>query len=237
MSLLDTTSGVPGQNKPAILCLHGSGTNSTIFNVQSIRIQRALASHFSFVFIDGPFETAAGPGVVPFFEGCGPFLRWITFTGQIEMPDESKKILLKAEEQQMRKDGRGFVGVMGFSQGGRAAAGLLLEQQLKKGASEHEGLRFAVLLNSIAPPMAYGLTKQELFEPINIPSLHVVGVEDPWRDSGRQLFLEHFNQEKSVMLEFNVGHRLPILEEDTMKIVTEILKMHKETSTLKTGTM
>lgn len=237
MSLLNTTSGVPGQNKPAILCLHGSGTNSTIFNVQSIRIQRALASHFSFVFVDGPFEIGPGPGVVPFFEGCGPFFRWISVTGQIEMPEESKKLLLKIEEQQRKKDGRGFVGVMGFSQGGRAAAGLLLEQQLKKGASEHDGLRFGVMLNSIAPPLAYGVTEQGLAERINFPSLHVIGVDDPWKDSGRQLYSEHFNKEQSVMLEFNVGHRLPILEEDTMKIVTEILRMHQETSAPETRTM
>jgi len=226
MSLLNTAS----QNKPAILCLHGSGTNSTIFNVQSIRIQRALTSHFSFVFIDGPYETGPGPGVVPFFEGCGPFFRWISATEQIEMPEKTKELILKTEEEQLKKDGRGFVAVMGFSQGGRAAAGLLLEQQVKNGTREKKGIRFGIFLNSTAPPMAYGLTEQDLAERINFPSLHVVGAEDPWRDSSRRLALEHFNREQCVMLEFNVGHRLPILEEDTMKIVTEILRMHQESS-------
>jgi len=232
---MNTTDSVPGQNKPAILCLHGSGTNSTIFNVQSIRIQRALASYFSFVFIDGPFETVPGPGVLPFFEGCGPFFRWISTTGQIEMPRETKEVILKIEEQQKQKDGRGFVGVMGFSQGGRAAAGLLLEQQLKYGTREKDGLRFGVFLNSTSPPMAYGITEKDLVEQIKLPSLHVVGTEDPWADSGRRLELEHFNQEQSVMLEFNVGHRLPMLEEDTMKIVKEILRMHQESSVMEIG--
>jgi len=230
MSLLNTTSGVSGQNKPAILCLHGSGTNSTIFNVQSIRIQRALASHFSFVFIDGPYETGPGPGVVPFFEGCGPYFRWISFTGQLDMPERTRELLSKTVEQQRKKDGLGFVGVMGFSQGGRAAAGMLLEQQLKRGTGRKEGLRFGIFLNSMVPPMAYGLTEQELAEQIDCPSLHVIGVDDPWREGGQRLGLEHFDQGQSVIMEFNVGHRLPVLEEDTAMIVTEILRMYQETS-------
>ena len=230
MSLIHTASGVPSQNKPAILCLHGSGTNATIFDVQTIRIQRALSSHFSFVFIDGPYECGPGPGVVPIFEGCDPFFRWISITGQIEMPKKTKELLLKTEEEQMKKDGRGFVGVMGFSQGGRAAAGMLLEQQLKSRDSKKEGLRFGIFLNSIAPPMAYNLTERDLEEQIKFPSLHVIGTEDPWKDSGRRLGLEHFNQEQAVMLEFDVGHRLPTLDEDNAKIAMEILRMYRETS-------
>lgn len=55
----------PNPTKPAILCLHGGGTNVTIFKVQTIRIQRALSSHFEFVFLDAPFEAEPGPGVHP----------------------------------------------------------------------------------------------------------------------------------------------------------------------------
>ncbi|TVY86966.1 Esterase, partial [Lachnellula willkommii] len=123
---------------PTILCLHGGGTNSTIFNVQSIRIQRALRGSFHFIFLDGPFPYPPGPDVLPFFEGCEPFLGWTNRADAGPMQDESLQIIKKAiaERQKISE----IVGIMGFSQGARTAAGLLLEQQLRKKGGEGEGL-------------------------------------------------------------------------------------------------
>ncbi|KAH8597966.1 serine hydrolase FSH [Bisporella sp. PMI_857] len=226
-----TTSGVPGQNKPAILCLHGGGTNSTIFNVQMIRIQRALAEHFTFVFPDGPYETGAGPGVLPFFEGCDPFFRWISRDGEVDLSAKVRDLLLASEAEQRRKDGRGFVGVLGFSQGARVASGLLLEQQLrgKDGGEGGKGLGFGVFLNGTSPVLGYGLGEEERKVRLSCLTLHVVGLEDPWREESRRLLNDHCERDSAVLLEFPVGHRLPTVEEDTEKIKDEILRMWRET--------
>lgn len=59
------------------------------------------------------------------------------------MEEETKEMLKGVCEKQKREDGRGFVGVMGFSQGCRVAAGLLLGQQVGRGFVEG-GFEFGV---------------------------------------------------------------------------------------------
>lgn len=63
-------------------------------------------------------------------------------------------------------------------------------------------------------------------ERIKIPALNVTGKDDPWREEGLELFKKHFDEKTATLMEFGVGHRLPILEEDTKKITDKILKMH-----------
>jgi predicted esterase len=226
---LETPNAAPGRRKPAILCLHGGGTNTTIFKVQTIRIQRALNSHFDFVFLNAPFESGAGPGVHPVFEGCDPYFRWVLDSSLVEMAEKTRDVIRDCFEDQRLKDGRGFVGVLGFSQGARVAAGLLLQQQLKI-SEVGEGLCFGVFMNGTRPPLTYGLSEQEQVQRIALPSLSVLGKADPWREDGRKLFSDHCDEKQAVLLEFDVGHRLPLLEEDTKQLAAEILRMHHETS-------
>lgn len=229
MSLV-TENGTPAGGKPAILCLHGGGTNITIFNIQTIRIQRALASEFEFIFLDAPLESGPGPGVHPVFEGCDPYFRWVLEPSRVIMPQETRDALRKCFEERRVKDGRGFVGVLGFSQGARVAAGLLLEQQLRRADIVGGGLQFGVFMNGTCPPLTYELSEVEKAERIAFPTLSVIGKEDPWKEEGKKLFSEHCDKEHAVLLEFDVGHRLPLLEEDTAKIAVEILRMYHETS-------
>jgi predicted esterase len=228
---LQTVNGAPPSPKPAILCLHGGGTNAVIFSIQTIRIQRFLDSHFEFVFLDAPFETGPGPGVLPVFEGCDPYFRWISDLRQVEKPDKTRNLLLDCFEKQRKKDGRGFVGVLGFSQGARVAAGLLLEQQLRTPrVGTGEGLRFGIFMNGTCPPLVSGFSDLERMERIVLSTLSIIGTQDPWREDGRRLYSEHCDKDQAVLLEFDIGHRVPLLEQDTAKIVAEILRMYRETS-------
>jgi len=228
---LQPVNGAPSSAKPAILCLHGGGTNATIFSVQTIRIRRVLDSQFEFVFLDAPFESGPGPGVHPVFEGCDPYFRWLSELRHVEKPDKTRDLLHDCFEKQRQKDGRGFVGVLGFSQGARVAAGLLLEQQLgKPEVGTGEGLSFGILMNGTCPPLISGFSDLERKEKIHFPTLSVIGTQDPWREDGRRLYSEHCDKDHAVLLEFDIGHRLPILEQDTAKIVAEILRMYQETS-------
>jgi predicted esterase len=216
--------------KPAILCLHGGGTNTGIFNIQTIRIQRALASDFDFVFLDAPIESGPGPDVLPVFEGCGPYLRWTIDRASTEMPEVTKTMIDRLAGEQRAKDGRGFVGILGFSQGAKLATGLLLEHQLEKGIDWGDGLRFGVICNGTSPPLTYHLSQEERSVKLDIPTLHLVGLLDPWRDESRRLRSVHCQHEQAVLLEFDVGHRLPFLPQDNVKICAEILRMYHESS-------
>jgi hypothetical protein len=62
---------------PRILCLHGGGVSGQIFRIQTARLRNALRDHFTFFFVDAPFPAEPGPGVLPFFEGCGPYYKWV----------------------------------------------------------------------------------------------------------------------------------------------------------------
>ncbi|KAG4432464.1 hypothetical protein IFR05_012054 [Cadophora sp. M221] len=222
-------TGTSTRSKPALLCLHGGGTNSTIFNIQTIRLQRALSASFEFVFIDAPFEAPPGPGVMPVFEGCGPFYRW-TKLGSDDMPDETKKLIA---DVLARRD-KNFVGIIGFSQGAKLAAGVCLEQQIRASKTADVKrlglLKFAVFLNGTSPPLTSMLTAEEKGELIKIPSVHVVGLQDPWREESAALFGNSFDKKNSKKIEFDLGHRLPTAEKDTALIVGEISRMYRETS-------
>jgi predicted esterase len=228
---------------PVILCLHGGGTNATIFNIQTVRLQRALTGHFEFVFLDAPVTSPAGPGVLPFFEGCGPFYRWGDH-GSPNLSDQTrKKIAARIREieegsgefegQGKGKGRREVVGVLGFSQGGRCAAGLVLEQQLgvTSPLKEFKGFRFGVFLNSTSPPLvSKELTEDQRGQKVVLPAVHVIGSEDPWRDDGYKLWKESFDERSACLIELSVGHRLPVKDEDTQRIVREILRVWKEVS-------
>ncbi len=209
----------PQPNLPSILCLHGGGTNSRIFQVQTVRLQRALSSHFNFVFLDGPFPCAPGPGVLPFFEDCGPFLRWNRSPSDPNLPEETKELIAAACKETE------FVGVLGFSAGAKLAAGLLLEQQVRK----RPGFRFGVLLMGVSPPLVSGLTDEERATRIKVPSVVVLGKADPWREQGRRLYDEFWEVGKASLLELEIGHRLPNVEAENRMIVEEILRLYRET--------
>ncbi|SPQ22996.1 62a9a291-1933-4faf-8a90-64975e7c9db1 [Thermothielavioides terrestris] len=67
----------PSPPKPILVFLHGAGTSASIFRLQSRRLAAQLSPHFDLVYLDAPHACPAGPGVLPFFEGCGPYLRWV----------------------------------------------------------------------------------------------------------------------------------------------------------------
>ena len=80
--------------------------------------------------------------MLPFFDGCEPFFRWKsksddnTFTLE-EIESEAGELIEKTLKS--RDD---WVGILGFSQGGRMAAGLLVEQERREeetGEGEGEG--------------------------------------------------------------------------------------------------
>ena len=223
--------------KPAILCLHGSGTSAMIFNIQTIRLQRQLQDVFDFVFIDAPIESPPGPGVVPVFEECGPYWAWqypsFSHTEQM-MPQETIDVLADTMDRQIATTGQPFVGVLGFSQGTRVAAGLLLQQQRdqKTGRDQDQGwgrrmdFRFGIFLNGSKTPLLSDSSLATVGKIVDIPSVHVIGLQDPFMFLARSLHAEYFEPQHASVIELNVAHHLPVAPEDTAKIVREIVRLY-----------
>lgn len=122
--------------KPTLLAFHGSGSNAMIHTVQFARLSKYLNPTFEIVHLEGPFASAAGPGVLPFFEGCGPYKRWVPLTEQLSTSamkngEGSSSMALETETlvrttiSEIRAKGGRVVGLIGFSQGTRIIAGLL----------------------------------------------------------------------------------------------------------------
>ncbi|KAI9054483.1 hypothetical protein LZ554_001641 [Drepanopeziza brunnea f. sp. 'monogermtubi'] len=228
--LLSATATPPPSAKPTILCLHGGGTNSTIFKIQTIRLQRALEATFDFVFIDAPFESPAGPGVMPIFEDCGPYYRWLR-PGAEELDVETRALISAT----LAAEGRPFVGIMGFSQGGQTAAATCLEQQQQvvaaaQAKAERGRIGFGVFLNSTSLPVTAGsgVGGDGDRQLIGLPSLHVVGLQDPWKEDGERLWQGSFEKDKAKKVEFDIGHRLPTRQEDTEVIAREVKRLYEE---------
>ncbi|KAF2738740.1 hypothetical protein EJ04DRAFT_541153 [Polyplosphaeria fusca] len=214
--------------KPTLLTFHGSGSNGTVHTVQLARLSRLLKPHFDIVSLEGPFPSAAGPGVLPFFEGCGPFKRWLPPHEKIDVEgikrgDASSNMspevesLVKSTVTKIRSDGGRVAGLIGFSQGTRVVAGLLKGTEIRRAVSTNEedwcDFGFALsVCDSHPPPMIPGSVREVLeksglgdeererllTEKIRLPSLHVLGEKDEWKWTGKMLIEQSYHVEKGM---------------------------------------
>jgi predicted esterase len=248
----DGTPAPEGQGPlPRILCLHGGGTSGKIFQIQTVRFQRLLKHRFRFVFVDAPFPSIPGPGVSPFFDEMGPFHRWLR-----RKPDETGEQVTARIENAIRGEGEGVtqgfgyrqgeekgpvVGVLGFSQGGAIASGLLLNQQRQNERGETGyGLRFGVMCMGAAPPVlpTKGSVDQPIFSHstfidewkhiIHLPTLHLHGLQDEFLVNIRK-GMNYYKPGTTKLMEFDIEHRLPISEEHNQQVVQAIIDLYEQT--------
>ncbi|KAF2750566.1 citrinin biosynthesis oxidoreductase-like protein CtnB [Sporormia fimetaria CBS 119925] len=155
-------------NLPRLLFLHGGGVNAKVFQAQSRSLIRHLQYSFRCVFADGPFMCEGHPDILQVYGTYAPFRRWLRWLPKHEeVEDETViKAVGNAIRTAMEQDeGTGeWVGMVGFSQGAKLAASILLEQQAREktasqGRDGGDGLigipglkwRFAVCLAGRAP--------------------------------------------------------------------------------------
>lgn len=207
-----------------------------IFSFQARKLTYALRHRFRCVFVTAPIESEPGPGVLPIFETAGPFFEWIAKT---EAEEERVRSTLQRELE--KEDGAPFVGVLGFSQGGRIAAGLLHEQEQTSAAAPR--LWFGVIVNSTYPPVRQhsnpSATLPRLAESarrewddqhdgcIHLPSIHVHGTSDEDLDRSR-LLVRCFDPTTTTVMEFDNGHHLPLLVDDTQEIADEMWRVYQQ---------
>lgn len=105
------------------LCLHGMGTNSSIFEAQLAPIVANLDPSHEFVYVNGEIECEPAEGVATIFSG--PFY---CYYGQ-PTPDQLQAAFDLVHDV-MEEEGP-FDGIIGFSQGAALAASLLLNYRKK----------------------------------------------------------------------------------------------------------
>lgn len=210
---------------PAILCIHGGGSNATVFKIQARRLYWRLGSRFRFVFVQGPIEGEPGWEMLPTFEPLAPFYRWVSTRFRLGESDvestrpEEVKVIDDIISRAMEENGgaESFVGVMGFSQGARLTAGLLLRQQLEIRDFGHSRWRFkfGVMIGGPFPPIGltppgmevdYGVLAQ-------VPTVHAWGREDHLRAYAKEL-ADACDSPDTFVMSFDGGHHLPLKDHE-----------------------
>jgi hypothetical protein len=133
---------------PRLLCLHGGGVNAAIFEAQSRSLIKHLQHSFRLIWADAPFFCDPHSDVIHVYGSYAPFRRWLRWLPEHSEIDAESCIeeigyaIRTAMEDDDRAGGRGeWVGLVGFSQGAKLSASLLLEQQAREELAEREGRR------------------------------------------------------------------------------------------------
>lgn len=251
---------------PRILCLHGGGSNARIFQAQCRALRAELSPYFRFVFADAPFPSEPGPDVTSVYRNFGPYRRWLRSgphqpyvpAGEAVEAIEDTLTLAMNESDRQGATG-GWVAVLGFSQGAKMAASLLLRQQVCSARlGQHfapSDFRFAVLMAGRAPLVSldpYLLSDPALLDAsqftleqvfgfatkcqeehiLRLPTIHVHGLKDPGLHLHRAL-LDDYCSKEARLVEWDGQHRVPIKTKDVLPVVDAILDVAQATGVLR----
>ncbi|KAF1993036.1 hypothetical protein P154DRAFT_106180 [Amniculicola lignicola CBS 123094] len=106
-----------------VLCLHGQGVNSAVFQKQTESLRAMLPVDYEFHFFDGKYECESAEEVRDHYPP--PYLTWYNTPTVEKVKDAHEQI------RQIIKTHGPFDAVMGFSQGAAVAASLLLHEELE----------------------------------------------------------------------------------------------------------
>lgn len=242
----------PGLHLPRILCLHGGGTNARIFHAQCRILRAHLASSLRLVFADAPFPSPPGPDVESVYAQWGPFRSWLRVWAQLDADRFVVESINASIAAAVREDDRvgatgKVVGLLGFSQGARIAASLLLRQQIRNGngiGNQRDGsggmqgvdARFAVLIAGRGPLLsmdpdpdhdpelnrgrADAVDQERL---LRMPTIHVHGLRDVGIEMHRELLYKYCQKGSTRLVEWDGDHRVPIRTKDVAAIVAEMM--------------
>lgn len=221
---------MPRPPTKAVLCLHGGGSSKDIFRVQLAGLGRRLTDEFEFIFVNAPYASPAGPGILPLFAGGEPFYRW--FGAGAPMIDSrlggiNAVVRAAIEAWKKTKPESDVVGIVAFSEGGLAALLLLWQQQLGR-LPWLPTLRFATLICCYFPDEAaeYMYAKHGGEGAlIKVPTLHLHGRQDFCLAQGRKLVSHHCMSELAHVLEFEGGHHCPKTREDCEEAAKRMLQI------------
>ncbi|USP75030.1 hypothetical protein yc1106_02304 [Curvularia clavata] len=124
------------------LCLHGMGTNSSIFETQIAGMCQQLQDQgHEFIFVDGLIECDAAPGIGSLFPG--PYLCYY------DLPTPEKVQSAFDYINEVIEEEGPFDGVFGFSQGAALASSMMLEHYKRNPLDDL--FKFAVFIAASLP--------------------------------------------------------------------------------------
>ena len=216
---------------PRILCLHEGGTNARIFRAQCRVLEKALKPFFRLCYAQAPYRSKPGPDVVSVYQNYAPFRAWLDPEQDNErITTETEISLRKAMAEDDMKGATGdWVGLLGFSQGAKICASLLLAQQIRKAelGSQKSSImpkwKFVVLLAGRGPLISATPTRTR--DLLRFPTIHVHGLSDTGLDLHRKLLHDNFDKRHTRLIEWDGEHRVPIKTKDVAIIVEEMISM------------
>ncbi|KAF5238274.1 hypothetical protein FAUST_5641 [Fusarium austroamericanum] len=214
---------------PRLLCLHGGGASSRIMRAQFAKLESALSNRFQLVYLEAPLDSAPGPGVLPYFENCGPYSCWVsddkTLAPEDKIMEEENAI---AYIKSFMVQHGPFAGILGFSQGARATASILIEQQQRP--FTHDNL-FGVFFCGTFPPFVSETPE------IQIPTVHIQGLTDPYLEESEMLLNHCTKQSVRRVIKFDGGHHMPTSLGVTRQIADVISMVHRTTNRKKVSNL
>ncbi|KAK1499286.1 hypothetical protein CCUS01_00008 [Colletotrichum cuscutae] len=219
---------------PAILCLHGQGTNGAIFSHQPRALVKSLSDRFRFIFVDSPFTSwQPGPGVIPTYADQKPYRRWHYDKAQVETGVSAETVdverarvralITRYFEAEAEETGEGIVGIMAFSHGTRVATGLCLDGEFGS------RIKIAILISPVFPSLSVGGVSMESPEEektcrnLDVRLVQVHGASDPWAHGGKRLVRTHFSPSLTRSVIFPGGHQVPSAAKDVAAVVREVI--------------
>ncbi|RYP42777.1 hypothetical protein DL768_010233 [Monosporascus sp. mg162] len=215
----------------ALLCIHGAGSSGAIFRIQITKLRMALKDEFDFVFVNGPHLASPGAGVLPWFEGAGPYYAWFkeveaTLEQRIAQINDTVQDTIRRWDSTKKNPHARIVGVVAFSEGALTATLLLWQQKMGR-VPWLPTFHFATLMccyfrQEVAEYMRGDVGSDE--KPvINVPTLHVHGKRDFCLTGSRRLVANHYLPEYAKVMEFDGTHHPPMKREDVEVAVKHIL--------------
>ncbi|KAL2192914.1 serine hydrolase FSH [Corynascus similis CBS 632.67] len=231
------------KSKPSIVFLHGSGTNPDIFRMQARKLSAHLEPHFTLHYLAAPIPCGPGPGVLPFFQGCEPYLTWMDdSSAEAEAAywnGNSNSLLGKLVEEIKGLgggDGGDVVGLVGFSMGGKVATEVVRRLE----AAGDRRVKVVVPVCATVP-LQGGLVKEgdkdEAKEKgyreilargvVRAESVHLIGERDPWRPQSEML-VDFYDEKGRSVIRFKGEHHMPLndaINSNVSKIILTACKI------------
>jgi len=197
--------------------------------------------------------------VTSVYRNYAPFRRWLRWKPdhpEIEAEAVIREINSSLEAEKREDDMKGatgeWVGLMGFSQGAKVCASILLQQQALtqrfgwNGSDTH--YRFGILLTGRGPLISFDsrisspglVSAADLGVPgqlgvnftcaplLEIPTIHVHGLRDPGLELHRQLLRESCEGWSARVVEWDGDHRVPVKTKYVGAVANSILNVAME---------
>ncbi|KAK8134560.1 Hydrolase FUB4 [Apiospora sp. TS-2023a] len=144
-----------------VLCLHGRGSNTEIFRMQTAAIRSFLEPEYHFEFVEGRW---------PHLEG-----NWSVHTtdfsksklyGYYNGLDINDVLATENELREIIAEHGPFDGILGYSQGGTLAAQLVIRYIVENpfATIQELPLKFAIFINGATPPCVLPLGEEEAYD-------------------------------------------------------------------------